>query len=172
MKVDIMLPDDDSVGFGHEHSAVGDVERLVEGVDVEKRRVHPPLAQRVGVYLGETCYLFVADVLRPYGGIGEIETLVCREAVYRLGAVAAQCVLQSRIGHAKTALIGDILTQCELSVGVQAVQNLDTVELFCQNLGLGRECLGILLRPPVGQIAVLVELGGPDRRTRASSHGL
>ena len=55
-------------------------------------------------------------------------------------------------------MVGDVLTQCETSVGVGAGEDFDAVELGYEFVGESIERVGIALCPPVVEVAVFVEL--------------
>ena len=54
-------------------------------------------------------------------------------------------------------MVSDVLTEGELAVGMDSRDDLYLVELGHKHLRLGVELLGVLRRPPVGHIPVLVE---------------
>lgn len=76
------LPDDDALVDRHVHFvAFLDVECLEERLDVTQAAIDAPAAERVGIGLGAQQYLLIADVAGPYVGVGEVKSLVGREAV-------------------------------------------------------------------------------------------
>ena len=101
--------------------------------------------------------LLVGSVLRPDRTVGKVEPLIRGEAVDQADVLAGDGVPHRRVGDAESAVVSDVLTEGELAVGVYARHDLNLVELGHKHLGLGVELLGILRRPPVGHIPVLVE---------------
>ena len=67
-------------------------------------------------------------------------------------------IAECRVGYTQTTVVGDILAQREVTVGMNRIEHDDIVVLFGQNLGPLVELLGIFGRPPVVQVTILVVL--------------
>ena len=154
------LPDGGALFDGEvEGIAFPDAEGLVPGVDVRQGTVDAPFAEGMRVGLGEQANLLVADVARPDIGVGEEESLLRGEAV---GIVAKGLgrheFLEGGEGYLQAAMVGDVLAQGELAVGVEVGQHLDGVEVVDEDTSPLLEAGGVVSRPPVLEVAVLVVL--------------
>ena len=157
--ISAMLPDDYALVFGAEHLvAFLDVECREERLDIAEGSVHAPAAKRMGVGLGAGKNFFLADVSGPYVGVREIESLVGSEAFNSLTLAVAKGIMVCSIGNAKTALVGDVLTEGEMTVCVGVAGHDDLIELCGQFFGKFIECCCVFFCPPVGEVSVLVEL--------------
>ena len=112
----------------------------------------------MGIDFGQTQNLGIANVPGPQRSIREVETLVGREAVDQGGLYPVERITEGGIGYPQTSVVGNILTQGEVTVGMNRVEHDDVVVLFGQNLGPFVKLLGIGRSPPVVQVSVLVEL--------------
>ena len=114
------------------------------------------LAQRVRVALGAVANLCLGDVVRPYTCVGDEETLLGSKAIDSAEGVVAHRILQGVKSHLQTTMVGEILTEGELAVGIEVGQHFDgreEVGIFVCPLG---KLLAVVLRPPIGHVAVLV----------------
>ena len=93
------LPDFGPLAFVEIHGLSGlHVKGGIELGEVAQWPQYPEASQRVDIFLGAAQNLFVADILCPYMGIGQEETLFGGEAANLIG---------SSVGGLKS-LIGDI----------------------------------------------------------------
>ena len=133
---------------------------VVEFADVRQRDVDAVASQSVDVHLGELEDGFGTDVGGPYGSIGEEEALFGREAVHLVLVDLAflDGVLHSEVADVEAAVVGDVLAEgeCAVGVGFGIVEDLDGVECVDEYLSVLLEVGGILLGPPVVEVAVLV----------------
>lgn len=159
------LPDDYALGFGAEHRlAFGNGEGFEEGCDVAEGDVDTVAAERVDVAGGQRADLFVTDIVGPEACIVHVEHLEGIEAVYLgfgrldVDTFLGLSVKESGHGDAETSLVSDILAESVLSVGVNSGEHFDLVELSDESLGLFSELGCVLRSPPVGHVAVGVEV--------------
>ena len=156
------LPNHNPLLHGAIHLAIGNAESLVPLGNVGQSAIHSPFAQRVGVNFGQSYNLLLANVLCPQSGVGDVEPLGCGVAVNLLGLHSAECVLQSGVGYPQTTLVGNVLTECEATVGIYGtiltVQYNNFVELGNQFVGELIETLLVFFLPPVVEVTILVVL--------------
>ena len=67
------------------------------------------------------------------------------------------CLSEGIVGNAQTTLVGDVLTQCQVAIGMEILDDDNLVELSSQFLGGCLETCGIALGPPVNHVALAVE---------------
>ena len=147
------LPDDGAVGGVEPHLVAGlDAEGVKEGVDVPQRGVHTVAADGVGVTLGLLEDGFLSHVVGPDAAIAQVEALRGRETVNLLVLAALLRGAESIVGDAQTTLVGDVLTQGQVAIGVLILYNNDLVKLCSELFGSLLESLAVLLGPPVGHV--------------------
>ena len=136
-----------------------DVERLVPSVDVADDAVDPILrrAVLVGQQLGTQGAFALLGL--PAVAVGDEEALVAGEAVDdRRLAMLGDIFAIGRVGDFEAAEIAEVLAERELSLDVDPGNRLIAVVLGYQLVGMR----GVQLRggraPPVGELAVSVEL--------------
>ena len=152
------LPDDGAVGGVEPHLVAGlDAEGVKEGVDVPQRGVHTVAADGVGVTLGLLEDGFLSHVVGPDAAIAQVEALRGRETVNLLVLAELLRGAESIVGDAQTTLVGDVLTQGQVAIGVLILYNNDLVKLCSELFGSLLESLAVLLGPPVGHVAILVK---------------
>ena len=134
------------------------IESLVPGIDMRQGPVDTPLTQSMRVALHTVAYFLFGDVLSPHTGIGDEEALFRRETVDRLERFGSRSVLESVEGYLQASVVGEVLTQCELTIGVKTGQHLDGIEEVTVELGTLLKAFGISSRPPVMQVAVGIVL--------------
>ena len=118
--------------------------------------VDPPSTKRVRVALRAVAYLFVSDIGCPNTGISQEETLVSGEAI-DVGEGSVGCGMFISIQrHLQTAMVSKVLTQRELTVGLQPGQHLNISEIVDTYVGTLSETFGIAVGPPVAHVAILV----------------
>ena len=143
------------------HSAAGlDAEGFEELGDMRQGGVDAVLGQTVHVGSGELELGLFADVAGPYSGVGKEETLGGCEAVHLLlvHLTLGKGVLQGLVADVEATVVGNVLAKGELAVGIgeRIVANFHLVEPVNKHLSIGLEAGGILVLPPVVQVAVLV----------------
>ena len=121
--------------------------------------VHAPASQRVRIALGEIADFLIADIAGPYASVGEEETLFWRETVLCGQRGILRGVLKGLEGDLQTTMVSHVLAEGELAVGLETGQHLDVVEEVAHDMSTFLEVLCILGRPPLAQVAVLIELG-------------
>ena len=111
----------------------------------------------MGVTLGLLEDGLLGHVVGPDAAIAQVEALSGSEAVNLLAVAELLGGAEGIIGDAQTALVSDVLAQGEVAVGMLVLHDNDLVELCGKFLGSSLELLAVLLGPPVGHVAVLVE---------------
>ena len=111
----------------------------------------------MGIALGLLEDGLFGHVVSPDAAIAQVEALGRSEAVHLLAVAVLLRGLESVIGDAQAALVGDVLAQGQVAVGMLVLHDDDLVELCSQLLGGFLELLAVLLGPPVGHVAVLVK---------------
>src|SRR6478672_11436217 len=135
------------------------VERLVPGVNVADDAVHAILARAVLVGDDLLAFGILTLLFLPRLGVGDEEALIAGKAVdHRRRAVLGLILLVSGIGRLDARQVADILAQRQLAVDRQVGERLERIILGNERVGLGRERLRGLWRPPVAQLALGVEL--------------
>ena len=121
--------------------------------------VYAPLTQLVRVALYAFAYFLVADVLSPHVGIGQEESLFGCESVDYTQRFLGSGILKGLEGYHQSAVVGHILAQRQAAVGMQSGQHLYAVVELSHHLYAFAESLGVLVAPPLAQVALLVVLG-------------
>ena len=121
-----------------------------------ERTVDAPLAEGVRIALRAAANLLLGDVGSPDARIGDEEALLGGEAEELLLLLALGSMLERVEGHLEATVVGEVLAQREVAVGVEVGQHLDVAEEVGILLGALVEALGVRLRPPVVHVAVLV----------------
>ena len=114
------LPDDGAVGGVEPHLVAWlDVEGVKECVDVTQRCVDAVAANRVRVALGLLEDSLLGRVLRPDAAVAQVEALRRREPVKIFAIFKLLGLTESTVSDAQTALVGDVLAQRQVTIGVQ-----------------------------------------------------
>ena len=99
----------------------------------------------------------LADVGGPYGSVSQEETLFgCETVHFAFDLAVFLGLLESGVGDIQTAVVSDVLTEGEFTVGIDTGRNFNAVEMINDELGFLLEGGGILFGPPVGEVAVFV----------------
>src|SRR5882762_11476840 len=89
----------------------------------------------------------------PATSVAKEEALLGSEAVYRFSRLAFHCLLESCVGHHQTTKIGDGFTDYELTVLVDSLFDLKTIELVNDTLGTRLKRFEVGISPPVCKVA-------------------
>src|SRR5216683_1301115 len=118
----------------------------------------------VGIGEGLDAAVGLAGVLAGPLGEADEEALVGGEAVYRFEAVAGLKIggfgrlLPGDVGDEGSAEVGYVLSAGELAVDVDVVDDYVGGELVAEAVDAVLEAFGVVLRPPVLEVALGVEL--------------
>lgn len=130
------LPDDYLLLGGEVELVAGlDAEGFKEGGDVAQGDVDAVLCEGVYVADGQVALLSVAAVCCPDVGVVEVEGLLGSKSVdegfFRLdvNTLGFLCVEEGGVADAKTTLVADVLAEGVRTVGHQAGEDFDFVEL-------------------------------------------
>ena len=110
------------------------------------------------IQFGQTKNFFRADITGPHIGIGKEEALFGCKTVFIFQRCLGCCILKCLERHLQTAMVSDILTQCQLSVGIHTRSNLYTVKKVNHHLCTLFKIFGIFFSPPIFQVTLFVIL--------------
>ena len=157
MVIIIILPKAEAVALGYEHFVGGlYAECFVPHIDMSEGTIDTVFSQRVRVALCAYTNLCLGDVVCPHTGISQEEALFGCEAIDGAKRIVAHGILQCVECHLQSAMVGEVLTECEVSVGIEVGKHLDGREEVGILLCPCSEVLAVGLRPPVGHVAVLI----------------
>ena len=151
------LPELQALALGQVHLVAGlHAKGVVPHVDMRERAVDAPLSEGMGIALRAAANLLLSDVGSPYARVGDEEALLGSESKELLLLLALGGVLERVERHLEATVVGEVLAQREVAVGVEVGQHLDVAEEVGILLGALVEALRVRLRPPVVHVAVLV----------------
>src|ERR1700693_4940674 len=106
--------------------------------------------------------LLGTNFLAPHPSESQEEALLWRVAVDLLtlfpSFVGGDHALERRQGDARAAIVGSVLAQCKTAVQLEVVYGNEVRVLVRHATGALLEFLAVLLRPPIVQIALRIEL--------------
>ena len=123
--------------------------------------VHSPLAEGVGVAGGEVADGLLGNVLCPYSGVGKEEALVGGKAVGHVCPGLAGiflCLLECCVSHLQATVVGQVLAEGEIAVGLKVGQHADVGEEIGHHLCASLKLVAVAFCPPVAEVAFLVKL--------------
>src|SRR5437762_4071549 len=126
---------------------------------VGQRAIRSPLTRRVRIGVDANALRFRRDVLPPDLRPRQEESLLRRKAIdIRRAPFLGEGLLECSVRDRETSQIGEILTQRQFAVYVQAVEHRVRIELRCDQTRSCLELRQIGGTPPVAEIALRVEL--------------